>query len=58
MQVVVFSGMLYLCVVRVLGGVVKGGGGQVVLLPRRRDAVSAGRSRGGAGMVVGLGEMC
>ena len=49
--------ILYLCVVRVLGGVVEGGGGQVVLLPRRRDAVSAGRGRGRAGVVVGVGEM-
>ena len=42
----------------ILLGIVKGGRGEVVLLPRGCDAVGAGRCRGGASVVMGLDEIC
>lgn len=35
----------------------KGGGGQVVLLPRGRDAIVARSSGGSAGVIMGVGKV-
>jgi len=48
----------YLSIVGILGGLVEGGRGEVMLLPRGCDAVGAGGGRSSAGVVVGLDEMC
>jgi hypothetical protein len=48
----------YLGVVGVLGGFVEGRGGQLVLMPRRRDAVPVCGGCGVANVLVGFGEVC
>lgn len=48
----------HLGIVGVLGGFMEGRGGQLVLLPRGRDAVPIGGRRSVADMLVGLGEVC
>jgi hypothetical protein len=48
----------YLSIVSILGGIVKGGRGEVMLLPRGCDAVGARGSGGSARVVVGLDEVC
>lgn len=48
----------YLSIVGILGGLVEGSRGEVMLLPRGCDTVGAGGSGGGAGVIVGLDEVC
>lgn len=47
----------YLGIAGVLGGLVKGGGGEIMLLPRRRNALVERGRRGGADVLVGAGEV-
>jgi len=45
-------------IVGILLGIVEGGRGKVMLLPRGRDAVGASRGRGSAGVIMSLDKMC